>query len=354
MNNYLDDRHFEVKQLHNIFSKEFPEFLIPFFDAKEIKRLHKVWQNCWSDYCKFFNYKQFISRLDHSVGVALIIYNFTKDPKQTLAWLFHDISHAVFWHSADFSKWDALTQSSSEIYVDYILENSEIISRELNNLWISLDEVRDYTIYPIADNHAPMLSSDRLEYTLATSFLRTYVWDIDKVSQVYNDIAIVTNEIWEIELWFNNINLAKDFAILSVKNCSTQFSSYDAITQMAILWEILKLVVQKWYYTELDLYKITESEIIDFLTNSKDYYLNEFWKFYTTFDKYKIHDVKPDTENFVFSTVSKKRYIDPLVKTENWTIRISQLDNEISQLLINHKNSNKIEKFIEIDFPKSL
>ena len=32
---------------------------------------------------------------------------------------------------------------------------------------IKIDEVADYHIYPIADNDTPMLSADRLEYTLS-------------------------------------------------------------------------------------------------------------------------------------------------------------------------------------------
>jgi len=36
----------------------------------------------------------------------------------------------------------------------------------LEKYHISIEEVNDYTKYPIADNHGPQLSSDRLEYTL--------------------------------------------------------------------------------------------------------------------------------------------------------------------------------------------
>ena len=37
---------------------------------------------CGTDYSKIYNYKSFNSTLNHSVGVALIIWNFTKDKKQ--------------------------------------------------------------------------------------------------------------------------------------------------------------------------------------------------------------------------------------------------------------------------------
>ena len=43
------------------------------------------------------------SILEHSVGVALITWHFTRDKKQTLAALFHDISSPAFKHWPNFS-----------------------------------------------------------------------------------------------------------------------------------------------------------------------------------------------------------------------------------------------------------
>jgi hypothetical protein len=49
-----------------------------------------------------------------------------------------------------------------------LISEDPIISSELKELGIGIAEVDDYTIYPIADNHGPQLSADRLEYTLSS------------------------------------------------------------------------------------------------------------------------------------------------------------------------------------------
>ena len=67
----------EYQEILNVYSNDLPTFLLPFFEAKSIIRLSDISQNCWTELTKFFNYKFKISRLEHSLGVATIIWNFT-------------------------------------------------------------------------------------------------------------------------------------------------------------------------------------------------------------------------------------------------------------------------------------
>ena len=61
-----------------------------------------------------FESEYFFSSLDHSIAVALIIWHFTHDKKQTLSGLFHDIATPVFKHCVDFFNGDYMTQESTE------------------------------------------------------------------------------------------------------------------------------------------------------------------------------------------------------------------------------------------------
>lgn len=88
--------------LLNIYSDEKPDFLLPFLEAPVLQRLNDISQGCGTEYCKFYTFKVHQSRLTHSIGVALIVRHFTHDQKQTLAGLFHDISHSIFSHVGDF------------------------------------------------------------------------------------------------------------------------------------------------------------------------------------------------------------------------------------------------------------
>ena len=65
--------------------------------------LHNIYDSlsCGTIYSKMYN-QMWYSSLEHSIAVALIIWHFTKDKKQTLSGLFHDIATPVFKHSIDF------------------------------------------------------------------------------------------------------------------------------------------------------------------------------------------------------------------------------------------------------------
>lgn len=46
-----------------------------------MQRIGKIGCGCGTDYTKIFNNKFFYSNLDHSIGVALIVWNFTRGKK---------------------------------------------------------------------------------------------------------------------------------------------------------------------------------------------------------------------------------------------------------------------------------
>lgn len=71
-----------------------------------------------------FSFKYWYSNLDHSVGIALIIWRFTHDKKKTLAGLFQDIATPVFKHCIDFMNSVSKTPESTEEKTSDIIRNS--------------------------------------------------------------------------------------------------------------------------------------------------------------------------------------------------------------------------------------
>ena len=146
--------------------------------------------SCETIYSKMYN-QMWYSSLDHSVAVALIIWNFTKDKKQTLSGLFHDIATPVFKHTIDFMNKDYEKQESTEELTTKIISESTEIMNLLKRDGIKLEEVSNYHIYPIADNDTPMLSSDRLEYTLSNGLGSTErIWGLKEINEIYKNIEI--------------------------------------------------------------------------------------------------------------------------------------------------------------------
>ena len=207
--NYYENLNPEVKEYFKILCPKFPKWLLEYIETLEMKRMGTISMSCGTDYSKCFNVRYWYSNLDHSVGVALIIWNFTHDKKQTLAGLFHDIATPVFKHCIVFMNGDSENQESTEERTTDIIMNSSSIMNLLKRDGITLEEVNDYKKYPLADNDMPKLSADRFEYTFCSGLTFFRVCELDKIKKVYNEgnidaklesiIPVIVNKTEHIE-----------------------------------------------------------------------------------------------------------------------------------------------------------
>ena len=238
--NYFDTISDYLKEYFSILSSDIPDFLNDYINTPEMQKQANISVTCGTIYSKMFNIDMWYSSLDHSVAVALIVWHFTKDKKQTLSGLLHDIATPVFKHCVDFMNGDHENQESTEDKTREIILNSKELMALLNRDGIDIDEVCDYHIYPIADNDTPKLSADRLEYTFSNGLgVRKYLFTLDEVKQVYDSIKTTTNEEGITEMYFTDIALAEKF----VKNMQILSSSYiDSKTKltMQLFADILK------------------------------------------------------------------------------------------------------------------
>lgn len=335
--NNLDDLR---KEYFKVLSPVFPEWLLDYIDTPEIQRLSGISMLCGTDYSKIYDYKSFNSTLDHSVGVALIIWNFTKDKKQTLAGLFHDIATPTFKHCIDFMNGDSEHQESTEERTEQVIRNSQTILSLLNRDGIKVEEISDYHIYPIADNNTPRLSADRFEYTFSNGLFLYGAWNVDEISKYYNDITILKNEDGIEELGFKTPQICKEYlhTILPI------FANYDSDnnrTVMQFFADIVKSMNVKGYITVDDLYELSEEDVINRILNCDDTYIKEsFVKFQNATSVYGSDT--PVNNRYCISVKGKKRYIVPLTQNNGNAYRISQIDetarNEV-QDYINLKRS---------------
>ena len=146
-----------MDRLWTIYHEHMIDIIEKLAHTSSMQRLKNVGMNCGVEYTKvnIFSMRYPYSRYDHSVGVALIIYHFTKEIKQAIAGLFHDLSTPCFAHVIDFLNNDHDIQESYEYLTkDMILNDAEIMNI-LNSLDIKIEEIADYHQYPIADNNTP-------------------------------------------------------------------------------------------------------------------------------------------------------------------------------------------------------
>ena len=347
MSKYYSNLNNLRKEYFKVLSPVFPKWLLEYIDTPEIQRLAGISMLCGTDYSKIFNYKAFNSTLDHSVGVALIIWNFTKDKRQTLAGLFHDIATPAFKHCIDFMNGDSERQESTEEKTEQIIKNSKQIMNLLKRDGIDIKDVCDYHIYPIADNNTPRLSADRFEYTFSNGLFSYEAWNLDEISMYYNDITILKNEDGIEELGFKTTSICKQY----LHNILPIFANYDDDifrTVMQFFADIIKSMNVKGYITVDDLYKLSEEEIIKKITNCDDEYIKEsFVKFQNTTSIF-TSDMPVDNK-YCISVKGKKRYIVPLTLNNGKACRINQIDEEAKEEVDNYLNLKR-SKFTGFNF----
>ena len=327
--NYLDTIDNRLKEYYKILSWDFPPFLNDYIFTKEMQHQKEISVTCGKIYSKMFKYGYPYTSLDHSVGVALIVWNFTADKKQTLAGLFHDIASPVFKHTVDIFNGDTDKQESTEEKTSDIIKNSEDIMILLERDGIKLEEINNYHIYAIADNNTPRLSADRLEYSLSNALFVNELCDIEEIKRFYENIYVGVNEDKEIELCFDDEDIADKFVELTSR-LSILYRDDKTRFSMELLSDILKWLVKNEILSINDLYELSEDEVIEIINKSK---LKDVFGKWVDMKDVKTSKNVPDDYYYVKSG-AKIRYIDPLVSDK----RISALSEKARENIANNFN----------------
>ena len=320
---------------HKILCKRAPDFLSKYISLPILKRLEGVGLLCGTDWTPLFHNSFFYSRLDHSIGTALIVWNFTKDKKQTISALLHDVSTPAFSHVSDFKNGDALTQSSTENLNSKLIENNSELIEFFKHDGINVTEVKDYHIYPIADNEIPCLSADRLEYMYPSGAALDSIWTLNEIESSYNNISILENEKGIPELGFSDEEECLIYTKKFIQTSMILQRNEDKIA-MQLMADILTLAEENKIINPNDLYALSEKQLIEKFTKSaKANSSLEFSKYFRTFQGMK-KIFRSETEMKGFYCVNlqvKRRYIAPLVKTKKGIKRISEINKEAKEII---------------------
>lgn len=348
MNNYIDTLNETIKSYYKILSEDFPEFLNEYINTPAMLKQSKISVSCGTIYSKMYN-QMWYSSLDHSIAVSLIIWHFTKDKKQTLAGLFHDIATPVFKHSIDFMNKDYEKQESTEELTTKIIQDSEELMYLLNRDGIKVEEVADYHIYPIADNDTPRLSSDRLEYTLSNGLGATEkIWTLEEVKEIYDNIEIQKDENGIDELGFKDVAIAEKF-VHTMSILSRLYIREKTLFTMQMLADIMKKMLDKNLISIKEMYNLSEKELIDRIKKCNEDNISECFKKWENAKEVNTSETLPEGKYFVNIEKVKKRYINPLVRLNNEYKRIKDI-SEKANSDINDALQYKTAKYVFLDF----
>ena len=136
---------------------ELPQQLLTMAETPAMRRLKHVGMHCGCEYTAYPIYRKATapySRYTHSLGTAAIVWHFTRDLKQAVAAMLHDIATPAFAHVVDFLNGDHLRQESTESRTRMMIASSPELMALLNKSGLTIDDVDDYHRYHYLDSGA--------------------------------------------------------------------------------------------------------------------------------------------------------------------------------------------------------
>ena len=133
-----------------------------------------------------------VTRFEHSLGVYLLLTKLGADRKQRVAGLLHDISHTAFSHAVDFI-FHSDEQDYHEKLKPEFLRRPDV-TRVLDRMGYEPSDFYDDSIYPLLEQHIPLVCADRLDYFLRDS-LACKVSTPESVARCLAHITVVDNLI---------------------------------------------------------------------------------------------------------------------------------------------------------------
>lgn len=139
---------------------ELPQIFEDLLNTKALKRLNKIHH---SGAIFLVNPQICHTRLEHSIGVMLLVRLLGGNELEQIAGLLHDLSHTAFSHVSDYV-FDNREENYHEQLMAAVLNDSEI-PEILERYGFHADQVL-HGNFPILEQPLPLLCADRLDYTL--------------------------------------------------------------------------------------------------------------------------------------------------------------------------------------------
>lgn len=278
-----------------------------------------------------------VTKYEHSLGVWHLLKKFGASLEEQVAGLLHDVSHKVFAHVIDYFYGSHLKEDYQDnIHLEVL--QSKAISDILTKHYFNLEEIGNFSHWPLLDNELPNLCSDRLDYTLRDSF------QINFSDQALIDEVLADLTANEHGLVFQNLATAKKFGDLSLKMNNDFWHTDWGNQAFELMADILKYALSKNILT-LDDFWSNDKEILEKLISINEPWINK-----------KLSDIKNIRQLPISGTADdydvvfpfKFRAIDPWIKDR----RLSQLDLDFKNQFEKLRARAKTGHYLKLSYEK--
>jgi len=219
------------------------------------------------------------SRLEHSVGVMLLLGRFGASLAEQAAGLIHDVSHSAFSHCMDYVLDEGSPEEQSlqdDVHCRRVMasEIPDILARH----GLDADKILDESRFPMLERGLPDLCADRIDYALRMA-VHAGLLDRDGAERVLDGLEIGRDAHGAPRWVFAGPRRARRFAELFAELNGRYFSGLPSAAMFRSVGDCLRHALEQGYLGRDDLWG-TDDQVLDALRThlGDDHRLERFWR----------------------------------------------------------------------------
>lgn len=260
------------------------------------------------------------SRLDHSLGVFLLLRSFGASLEEQIAGMLHDVSHTVFSHSVDYALAEGSEQDQDfqdNNHRGYVLESG--IPDILERHGFDVERILDERNFLLLETELPDICADRIDYMLRMAVLGGAV-SVAEAKVMLGTLQVIDNT-WV----FKDVDAGQRFAELFAFVNHTHLSGFISAVMLRTVGDALGRAIELGAVSRRDLFT-TDDEVLAHMRDAaeKDETMRTLWKRMN-----RQVPVLPDFSDAPETSATlKSRMVDPLCLNSGEAVRLSAVRPE--------------------------
>jgi len=261
------------------------------------------------------------TRLEHSIGVFLLLRSFGASLEEQVAGLLHDVSHTVFSHCVDYAFAEGSEKRQDfqdNNHRGYVLESD--IPTILARHGFDVERILDESNFPLLETELPEICADRIDYMLRMAVLGKAA-TVDEARQLLKALTVSDNT-WIFDSRENARRFAELFAFVN----HTHMSGFISAVMLRTVGDALARAVALGAVTRQNLFS-TDDHVLALMREAaqQDKAMDMLWRRMN-----REVPVLPDFSAHPEVTANlKSRMVDPLfIDAGGRAARLSSIDPE--------------------------